>query len=113
MENMPGIVTTYSSATIWIVGEQLANQEQFAEFLGVKDGVLVKQVRKGSAAEKAGIKAGDVITKVDDTTVSASRDITRAIRGKKSVNVTVVPRRPSMLAFIDVTSRNRRYGLKW
>ena len=41
-------------------------QEQLAEFFGVKEGVLVRSVNKGSAAEKAGIKAGDVIIKVDE-----------------------------------------------
>jgi serine protease Do len=99
VENLPGIITTYSSPTIGIVGEPLANQEQFAEFLGVKDGVLVKQVHKNSAAEKAGLKAGDVIVKVEETQVSASRDITRAIReakGKKTVTLTIVRNKKEM-----------------
>jgi serine protease Do len=59
----------------------------------VKDGVLVKLVRKNSAAEKAGIKAGDVVVKVDDSTVSNSQEITRALRAlgsKKTFTVTVV-----------------------
>ena len=37
---------------------------QLAEYFGVKEGVLVRSVMKGTAAEKAGIKAGDVITRV-------------------------------------------------
>jgi serine protease Do len=99
IENLPGMVTIYSSPTIGIVGEPLANQDQFADFLGVKDGVLVKQVHKNSAAEKAGLKAGDVIVKVEDTQVSASRDITRALReakGKKTVTVTIVRNKKEM-----------------
>jgi serine protease Do len=42
---------------------------QLAEFFGVKSGVLVRSVTKGSAAAHAGIKAGDVITKVDGSRV--------------------------------------------
>jgi S1-C subfamily serine protease len=74
-------------------GESLRSQEQLAEFFGVKDGVLVKSVVKNSAAEKAGIKAGDVVVKVEDSTVSNSQEITRAMRAlgsKKTFTVTVV-----------------------
>jgi serine protease Do len=38
--------------------------EQLAQYFGVKDGVLVRSVEEGSAAAKAGLKAGDVITSV-------------------------------------------------
>jgi len=41
-------------------------------------------VSSGSAAEKAGIKAGDVIIKVDDTKVVAAGEITRALRADES-----------------------------
>jgi serine protease Do len=98
-ENMPGFTGTFQGARLGIIGEPLANQEQFAEFLGVKEGVLVKQVTKNSAAEKAGIKAGDVITKVEETKVNASGDITRALRdlrGKKTITVTVVRAKKEM-----------------
>ena len=74
-------------------GESLRSQEQLAEFFGVKDGVLVKSVVKNSAAEKAGIKAGDVVVKVEDSTVSNSQEITTALRAlgsKKTFTVTVV-----------------------
>jgi serine protease Do len=76
-----------------IVGESLGQEDQLAEFFGVQDGVLVRSVKKGSPAEKAGIKAGDVITKVDDSKVTSSAEITRVLRGlksKKSFGVTVV-----------------------
>jgi serine protease Do len=96
---MPSFSMTYQSPVLGIMGESLGPQEQLADFFGVKDGVLVKSVTKNSAAEKAGIKAGDVIVKVDDTKVSASRDITRALRdakAKKSVTVTVVRAKKEM-----------------
>lgn len=107
LENLPGFVGggVYSSPRLGIVGEPLASQEQFAEFLGVKEGVLVKSVTKNSAAEKAGIKAGDVITKVEETKVNASGDITRALRdarGKKTVTVTVVRNKKEMPVTVTI-----------
>jgi serine protease Do len=52
---------------------------QLEEYFGVKDGVLVRSVTDGSAAAKAGLKAGDVITAVNGSQVSAPSDVTRAI----------------------------------
>lgn len=57
---------------------------QFAQYFGVKQGVLVRSIVKGSAAEKAGLKAGDVITKVDQTVVDTPRELTEAVRGERS-----------------------------
>lgn len=57
---------------------------QLAAYFGVKEGVLVRSVVKGSTAEKAGIRAGDVIVKVDDSKVSTAVELTRAIRSARS-----------------------------
>src|SRR5262249_23210742 len=82
-----------------IIGESLGQAEQLADFFGVKDGVLVKSVTRNSAAEKAGIKAGDVIVKVDDTHVNTTSEISsalRAARSKSTVTVTVVRNKKEM-----------------
>ena len=66
---------------------------QLGQFFGVKEGVLIRAVVKGSAAEKAGLRAGDVITKVDGSTVTSPGEVTRAVhsgRAKKVLPVTVV-----------------------
>ena len=42
-------------------------------------GVYVKSVVEGSAAEKAGIQAGDVITKVDGSSVSSAEELIEAL----------------------------------
>ena len=88
MPEFPRFEMLTPSPALGIYGEPLADAEQLAEFFGVADGVLVRSVRKGSAAEKAGIKAGDVITKVDDSRVSNTTDITRALRGLRSAKST-------------------------
>jgi serine protease Do len=52
---------------------------QLAEFFGVKEGVLVKSVAEGSAAAKAGLKAGDVITGFNGNHVYDTSDVSRAL----------------------------------
>jgi len=52
---------------------------ELAEYFGVKEGVLVSSVSKESAAAKAGVKAGDVITSIDGRTVEDSRDLRREL----------------------------------
>src|SRR5206468_8894128 len=62
------------------VGIQPLNQ-QLAQSFGLTDtnGALVGTVEKGSPAEKAGIKAGDVIRKVDGVAMNDSTDVTSRI----------------------------------
>jgi serine protease Do len=67
---------------------------QLGEFFGVKNGngVLVRAVEKGSRAEKAGFRAGDVIVKINDQTVHDTSDFTHAVRSRNgnSVNIGVM-----------------------
>jgi serine protease Do len=53
--------------------------DQLAEYFGVKEGVLVKSVLADSAAQKAGIKAGDVITAINGSKVYDASDLNRAL----------------------------------
>lgn len=65
------------------------NNAEPRAFLGVTTeraddgGARITQVTKESAAEKAGLKAGDVITKVGDTKIDDSGTLYDAISGKK------------------------------
>ena len=68
---------------------------QLAEYFGAPgdEGVLVREVRQGTPAEKAGLKAGDIIFKVDDQpvkTVAQLRDRLRAKREQKTVAIGVI-----------------------
>jgi serine protease Do len=88
--DMPEGPLGWRSTTFGIEAESLSGQ--LAGFFGVKQGVLVRAVTKGSAAEKAGIQAGDVVTKVGATEVSRPNEISRLIRqteSGKTVPVTV------------------------
>ena len=105
---IPRFQMTWQNPVLGIEGESLRSQEQLADFFGVKEGVLVKLVRKNSAAEKAGVKAGDVVVKVDDSTVATPQEITRALRAlgsKKTFTVTVVRNKKEMP--LTVTTEER------
>lgn len=96
---IPRFQMLYPTPLLGIQGEPLGNEQQLAEFFGVKDGVLVKSVNRNSVAEKAGIKAGDVIVKIDEARVNTTQEITNALRAdrsKKNFTVTVVRNRKEM-----------------
>ena len=82
---------------------------QLGEYFGVKDGngVLVRSVEKGSPAEAAGFKAGDVIIKAGDNKISDQgdwRNALRDFRGKK-MPVTILRDRREQTVTIDVPGR--------
>lgn len=79
--DMPGaMVVVRSSARSGLTVENLT--PQLGEFFGVKEGkgVLVRGVEKGSRAEKAGLRAGDVIVKINDQPVHDTTDFSYAVR---------------------------------
>jgi membrane-associated protease RseP (regulator of RpoE activity) len=78
-----------------ISGDELTTQ--LASYFGVKQGkgVLVREVVVGSAAEKAGLKAGDVIVAVDGKSVATVTELRQAVeinpsKEERKVNLTVV-----------------------
>ncbi|HEY3296162.1 MAG TPA: PDZ domain-containing protein [bacterium] len=54
-----------------------------ANYFKVDKGALINEVMKGSPAEKAGLKAGDVITRLDGKTVEGESDVRRVIHDHK------------------------------
>jgi serine protease Do len=74
---------------VWAMGNPLGAtvnslSDQLAEYFGTKDGVLVASVTEGSAAEKAGLKAGDVIVSVNGETVRDAAALRRQMQRVKS-----------------------------
>lgn len=53
--------------------------DQLRDYFGVKQGVLVSSVESGTPAERAGVKAGDVIVDVAGQPVSSASDVTSAL----------------------------------
>ena len=64
---------------------------QLGQFFGVKDGdgVLVRSVNKGTPAEAAGLRAGDVIIKVNNERVTDIGDWRTAMRGHRGGKMTI------------------------
>ena len=76
-----------------LTGEAL-NEQSSQLFFGVNHirGMLVESVDDGGAAERAGIRPGDVITQVENTQVVDAQNILMEVRNKKPgdiVNVQV------------------------
>jgi len=73
------------------IATQLAKGDKVTHaFMGVRiedsnngDGARIGSVESGQPAEKAGLKDGDVITKVGDKSVTDATDLTAAIRSRK------------------------------
>ncbi|MEK7409307.1 MAG: PDZ domain-containing protein [Acidobacteriota bacterium] len=110
MPDMPSGFMSWRSSMLGVEAESLSSQ--LAEFFGVKEGVLVRSVIKDSAAEKAGIKAGDVITKVDGQAVKTPGEISSRIRSqrdKAAFPVTVVRSRQEM-TFTVTLEQEREEG---
>ncbi len=80
----PEISVMIKTSRLGIEGQSLS--KQLGEYFGAPngEGVLVASVDKDSAAEKAGIKAGDVIIKLDGEKVTGMRDLRNLLREKFS-----------------------------
>jgi serine protease Do len=103
MPDIPRVFQGMNSPMLGIEAESIDGQ--LAAYFGSKDpSVLVRTVLKNSAAEKAGLKAGDVVLRVDEIKVASAADISarlRAAQGKsvqlailrdrKEMNVSVTP----------------------
>ncbi len=102
-------VMTISSARSGLTVENIT--PQLGEFLGVKNGngVLVRSVDKGSRADKAGFRAGDVIVKINDESVHDTSDFTRAVRSRNgnSVNVGVIREKKEQNLNLEVPERKQ------
>ena len=89
--NPPKVVFPGLESANTTLGVQVESLDgQLAEYFGVKEGVLVRSVTKGSPAERAGIKAGDVITKVGDRSISRPGDIGTQLRRNQNSSVTLI-----------------------
>jgi serine protease Do len=86
------VMVVHSSMRSGLMVENLT--PQLGEFFGAKNGqgVLIRSVEKGSRAEKAGFRAGDVIIRVNGESINDTGDFSHAIHNRKdnTVNVSII-----------------------
>jgi membrane-associated protease RseP (regulator of RpoE activity) len=80
--DVPDVRVYYNLRSVGAMVENLT--PQLRDFFGVKNGtgVLVRSVERGSPAEVAGLKAGDVVVRVGQDPVNDSNEWRRAMRNK-------------------------------
>ena len=87
---------------------------QMAEYLGVPNGLMVKQVAHKSEAATAGFKAFDVILKVGPEAVTTLSDWDRALRSNqgKQVQVTILRDKKQQTLTLQVDSKHKTGALE-
>ena len=73
MPDLPSPALRWNSRRIGIEYEGV--DSQLAEFFGVKQGVLIRFVLPRSVAQRAGLKAGDVLVKFNGKDIAGARDL--------------------------------------
>jgi serine protease Do len=103
---------------VWRSGNRLGIttqdlSSQLAEYFGTKEGVLVTSVDSDSAAAKAGVKAGDVITSVNGNTVESPSELRRRLSGVEageefSLGIVREKRSMTLKGKVESSSERRR-----
>ena len=102
------IVVVHSSARSGLMVENLT--PQLGDFFGAKNGVgvLVRSVEKGSRADKAGFRAGDVIIKINGEPIHDSGDFSQALRSRKDNTASISVIRDKKEQTISITLPERK-----
>src|SRR5229473_1860126 len=103
-----GVVVVHSSMRSGLMVENLT--PQLGEFFGAKNGqgVLVRSVEKGSRADKAGFRAGDVIVKINGEPIRDSGDFSHALRSRKDNTASISVIRDKKEQTITITLPERK-----
>lgn len=90
--------------------------DQLATYFGAKQGLLVTSVTDGSAASRAGLKAGDVITSINGRTVRSRDDLVRELRDSTRDEITIGivrdKKESSVTAKVDAAPRRNLRGAR-
>lgn len=98
----PSVRVSLTSSKLGLELEEVDGQ--FAEFFGVEAGVLVRQVRDGSPAHRAALRAGDVLVSLGGEPVRRPSDVGRAVsswRRAGGIPVEVVRDREPVSLLLD------------
>jgi serine protease Do len=101
--------SSFTGAKLEVMGAQLA------EFFGATDGagLLVRSVDGNSPAEDAGLKAGDVVVKINSVAVSNGTDWTKTVHDNKGKPVPVVVLRDKHEQTLTLTPDGKKRSSLW
>jgi serine protease Do len=107
--DLPGMSS--SRGRLGVTVDELTNQ--LATYFGVKDGVLVSAVTEGSAADQAGLKAGDVITSINGERIRSRDELTQSLRdvkddGEVTIGIVRGGKESSLKAKLEPVSRRQK-----
>lgn len=80
LPNIPRPLMLWYNLALGIECEPI--DSQLAQYFGVTNGILIRQVDKGNAGDRAGLKAGDVVTSIGTRTVAAPHDLISYLRSQ-------------------------------
>ncbi len=90
--DIPRMLMLWDNLTLGIECEPI--DAQLARYFGVSSGILIRQVAHGMSADRAGLKAGDVITSIDTRSIASPRDLISYLRTggqqNKQISLSVV-----------------------
>jgi serine protease Do len=101
--------SSFTGAKLEVMGRQLA------EFFGATDGagLLVRSVDDHSPADEAGLKAGDVVVKINSISVSNGTDWTKTVHDNKGKPVPVVVLRDKHEQTLTLTPDGKKRSSLW
>jgi serine protease Do len=108
MDIPTSIVVVHSSTRSGLMIENLT--PQLGDFFGAKNGqgVLVRSVEKGSRAEKAGFRAGDVIVRINGETINDTGDFSHALSARKdnTASISIIRDKKEQTITLTLPERN-------
>ncbi|MGD0442460.1 MAG: PDZ domain-containing protein [Edaphobacter sp.] len=101
--------SSFTGAKLEVMGRQLA------EFFGAVDGagLLVRSVDGNSPAEEAGLKAGDVVVKINSVSVANGNDWTKMVHDNRGKSVPIVVLRDKHEQKLTLTPDGKKRSGLW
>ncbi len=101
--------SSFTGAKLEVMGRQLA------EFFGATEGagLLVRSVDDNSPADEAGLKAGDVVVKINSISVANGTDWTKTVHDNKGKPVPVVVLRDKHEQTLTLTPDGKKRSSLW
>lgn len=112
---VPGFHMPFLGSTLNVGAMVEPLTQQMFDFLGIRNGILVKQVARKSEAATAGLKPHDVILKVGSEVITTTADWDRALRSNqnKPVQVTILRDGKQQVVTLQVDSKHKKSEIEF